>query len=87
MLILARTSINLLAGDLLPTLFCLNIKLEQVSLSVFCTVDTIIIIGPGSFNVLGDQLNQRLKKVLETETEAAEPKIYKGRETFVESCS
>ena len=79
MLILARTSINLLAGDSLPTLFCLNIKLEQVSLSVVCTVQTIIIIGPGSFNVLGDQLNQRLKKVFETEAEAAEPNIYKGK--------
>ena len=39
--------------------------------------------APGSFNVLGDQLNERLKKVFETEAEAAEPKIYQG--TFVHS--
>ena len=39
--------------------------------------------APGSFNVLGDQLNERLKKVFETKAEAAEPNIYKG--TFVHS--
>ena len=66
----------------MPTQFCLNTKLEQVSLSKLylpgSPVYRIIIIAPGSFNVLGDQLNQRLKKVFEAETVAAEPKIYKG---------
>ena len=33
----------------------------------------------GSFNVLGDQLNERLKKVFEAEPAAAEPSIYQGR--------
>ena len=82
MLSLARTSTDLLAGDLLPTQFCLNTKLEQVSLSKLylpgSPVYRIIIMAPGSFNVLGDQLNERLKKVFETEAEAAEPNIYQG---------
>ena len=81
MLILARTSTNLLAGDLLPTQFCLNTKLEQVSLSDFY-LSGLYNNGSlqGSFNVLGDKLNERLKKVFETEVEAAEPRIYKGRD-------
>ena len=81
MLILARTSINLLAGDSLPTLFCLNIKLEQVSLTNFY-LSGLFNNGSmqGSFNVLGDKLNERLKKVFETEVEAAEPRIYKGKD-------
>ena len=36
--------------------------------------------APGSLNVLGDQLNQRLKKVFETKAVAAEPRIYKGKD-------
>ena len=35
--------------------------------------------------LLDDQLPQRLKKIFETEAEAAEPKIYQGKETFVHS--
>ena len=79
MLILARTSINLLAEDLLPTLFCLNIKPEQVFLSNIDQPGLYNNDSIGSFNVLGDQLNQRLKKVFETEAEAAEPNIYQGK--------
>ena len=37
----------------------------------------------GSFNVLGDKLNENLKKVFQAESKAAEPAIYKGRETFL----
>ena len=52
----------------------------RTGFSVFTFIYRFIqyIIAPGSFNVLGDQLNQRLKKVFENEAEASEPRIYQG---------
>ena len=38
----------------------------------------LIFIISGSFNVLGDKLNENLKRVFEGAPDATEPKIYEG---------